>query len=195
MVERLTESYDLPAGVLVASTVDSWQGQTNRITVAIHPLSGADQLDDFNSAFGRLAVTLHARDARPAAGRACRPRRAAGRRAGTAGHPVRRTREPGSAPADPPADPWRVRPRSDHNGDVECVARDLEALPQGLGTWTALNTLQSQVVRQIEQLSPYSDEKSATLEALRRKLRAVERAIHYLLEKKLIPDMGPEALT
>ena len=27
------------------------------ITVAIHPLSGADQLDDFNSAFGRLAVT------------------------------------------------------------------------------------------------------------------------------------------
>ena len=36
---------------------DSWQGQTNRITVAIHPLSGADRLDEFNSAFGRLAVT------------------------------------------------------------------------------------------------------------------------------------------
>lgn len=57
MVERLTEALELPAGVLQASTVDSWQGQTNRITVAIHPLSGADQLDDFNSAFGRLAVT------------------------------------------------------------------------------------------------------------------------------------------
>lgn len=57
MVERLTEKLGLPDGVLVASTVDSWQGQTNRITVAIHPLSGADQLDDFNSAFGRLAVT------------------------------------------------------------------------------------------------------------------------------------------
>ncbi|MEH0820469.1 hypothetical protein [Micromonospora sp. CPCC 205714] len=57
MVERLTERYDLPDGVLVASTVDSWQGQTNAITVAIHPLSGAEQLDEFNSAFGRLAVT------------------------------------------------------------------------------------------------------------------------------------------
>ncbi|MEU8236397.1 hypothetical protein AB0C12_42970 [Actinoplanes sp. NPDC048967] len=57
MVERLTEKYGLPDGVLVASTVDSWQGQTNAITVAIHPLSGAEQLDEFNSAFGRLAVT------------------------------------------------------------------------------------------------------------------------------------------
>ncbi|WP_328855056.1 hypothetical protein OHB01_05930 [Microbispora hainanensis] len=57
MVERLTEKYNLADGVLLASTVDSWQGQTNAITVAIHPLSGADQLDEFNSAFGRLAVT------------------------------------------------------------------------------------------------------------------------------------------
>ena len=57
MVERLTEKYDLPEGVLLASTVGSWQGQTNAITVAVHPLSGADQLDEFNSAFGRLAVT------------------------------------------------------------------------------------------------------------------------------------------
>lgn len=57
MVERLTEELDLPEGVLLASTVDSWQGQTNRITIALHPLSGADELDDFNSAFGRLAVT------------------------------------------------------------------------------------------------------------------------------------------
>jgi len=37
--------------------VDSWQGQTNRITIALHPLSGAAKLDEFNSAFGRLAVT------------------------------------------------------------------------------------------------------------------------------------------
>jgi hypothetical protein len=57
MVARLTDKHALPDGVLVASTVDSWQGQTNRITVAIHPLSGATQLDAFNSAFGRLAVT------------------------------------------------------------------------------------------------------------------------------------------
>ena len=57
LVERLTAKYDLPGGVLVASTVDSWQGQTNGITVAIHPLSGASALDEFNSAFGRLAVT------------------------------------------------------------------------------------------------------------------------------------------
>lgn len=57
IVDRLSTKYDLPNGVLVSSTVDSWQGQTNAITVAIHPLSGADQLDEFNSAFGRLAVT------------------------------------------------------------------------------------------------------------------------------------------
>ena len=57
LVERLAETHDLPEGVLKASTVDKWQGQTNRITIAVHPLSGADQLDDFNSAFGRLAVS------------------------------------------------------------------------------------------------------------------------------------------
>lgn len=57
MVERLSEELDLPDGLLHASTVDKWQGQTNRITVAIHPLSGAAGLDEFNSAFGRLAVT------------------------------------------------------------------------------------------------------------------------------------------
>lgn len=57
MVDRLATKYNLPDGVLVASTVDSWQGQTNAITVAIHPLSGASELDEFNAAFGRLAVT------------------------------------------------------------------------------------------------------------------------------------------
>jgi hypothetical protein len=57
LVERLQAEHDLPEGLLVASTVDSWQGQTNRVTVALHPLSGASALDEFNSAFGRLAVT------------------------------------------------------------------------------------------------------------------------------------------
>ncbi len=57
MVERLREKHDLTDRDLVASTVDSWQGQTNGITVAIHPLTGASKLDEFNSAFGRLAVT------------------------------------------------------------------------------------------------------------------------------------------
>ena len=57
MVDRLVERHGLPEGVIVASTVDSWQGQTNTLTVAIHPLSGASTLDEFNSAFGRLAVT------------------------------------------------------------------------------------------------------------------------------------------
>lgn len=57
MVERLEERHGLPEGAIVASTVDSWQGQTNALTVAIHPLSGAAELDEFNSSFGRLAVT------------------------------------------------------------------------------------------------------------------------------------------
>lgn len=57
MVDRLIARYNLPEGLLAASTVDSWQGRTNTLTVAIHPLSGATALDEFNSAFGRLAVT------------------------------------------------------------------------------------------------------------------------------------------
>jgi hypothetical protein len=56
-VDRLRELHDLTDHDLVASTVDSWQGQTNGFTVALHPLTGASHLDDFNSAFGRLAVT------------------------------------------------------------------------------------------------------------------------------------------
>ncbi|WP_219905410.1 AAA family ATPase, partial [Actinopolyspora mortivallis] len=57
LAERLRRKYSLAETEIVASTVDSWQGQTNRLTVAIHPLSGASRLDEFNSAFGRLAVT------------------------------------------------------------------------------------------------------------------------------------------
>ena len=56
-VERLRDKHSLADRTLVSSTVDSYQGQTNGITVAVHPLSGAARLDEFNSAFGRLAVT------------------------------------------------------------------------------------------------------------------------------------------
>lgn len=55
-VERLQQKHGLTDRDIVASTVDSWQGQTNGITVAVHPLNGAAELDEFNSAFGRLAV-------------------------------------------------------------------------------------------------------------------------------------------
>ncbi|SDS02149.1 AAA domain-containing protein [Paraoerskovia marina] len=56
-VERLREHHGLLESDILASTVDSYQGQTNGITVAIHPLNGATGLDAFNSEFGRLAVT------------------------------------------------------------------------------------------------------------------------------------------
>ena len=56
-VIRLRRKHGLNELDLIASTVDSWQGQTNGITIAIHPLTGASELDEFNSAFGRLAVT------------------------------------------------------------------------------------------------------------------------------------------
>jgi hypothetical protein len=56
-VERLRESHGLADRTLVSSTVDSYQGQTDGFTIAVHPLSGAAELDEFNSAFGRLAVT------------------------------------------------------------------------------------------------------------------------------------------
>ncbi|WP_062460820.1 AAA family ATPase [Demequina soli] len=56
-VDRLRERHGLTERDLVSSTVDSYQGQTNGITVALHPLNGASELDEFNSAFGRLAVT------------------------------------------------------------------------------------------------------------------------------------------
>lgn len=57
VVDELRLRHSLTDKDVVASTVDSWQGQTNGITVAIHPLTGAADLNDFNSAFGRLAVT------------------------------------------------------------------------------------------------------------------------------------------
>lgn len=56
VVERLQRKHALTDNDIVASTVDSWQGQTNGITIAVHPLNGASELDGFNSAFGRLAV-------------------------------------------------------------------------------------------------------------------------------------------
>lgn len=56
-VARLSAKHSLSQSDIIASTVDSWQGQTNGITIAIHPLTGAFELDEFNSAFGRLAVT------------------------------------------------------------------------------------------------------------------------------------------
>lgn len=57
VVVRLQEKYGLTERDILSSTVDSYQGQTNGITIAIHPLNGAAELDAFNSAFGRLAVT------------------------------------------------------------------------------------------------------------------------------------------
>ena len=57
VVAALVDKYGLTETDVVSSTVDSYQGQTNGLTVAIHPLTGASKLDDFNSAFGRLAVT------------------------------------------------------------------------------------------------------------------------------------------
>jgi hypothetical protein len=57
VVGRLSDRFGLGETDLLSSTVDSYQGQTNGLTVALHPLSGASQLDEFNSAFGRLAVT------------------------------------------------------------------------------------------------------------------------------------------
>lgn len=56
IVGRLRTKHGLNERDLLASTVDSWQGQTNGLTVVVHPLTGATQLDEFNSAFGRLAV-------------------------------------------------------------------------------------------------------------------------------------------
>ncbi|RZU48737.1 hypothetical protein EV385_0458 [Krasilnikovia cinnamomea] len=56
-VERLRKRHGLTEAEMLTSTVDSWQGQTNGITVAVHPLTGASELDEFNSSFGRLAVT------------------------------------------------------------------------------------------------------------------------------------------
>lgn len=57
VVERIQRKHDLTDRDVVASTVDSWQGNTNGITIAVHPLNGATELDAFNSSFGRLAVT------------------------------------------------------------------------------------------------------------------------------------------
>jgi hypothetical protein len=55
--DRLKSKHNLTDSDLLCSTVDGWQGKTNGITIAIHPLTGASELDEFNSSFGRLAVT------------------------------------------------------------------------------------------------------------------------------------------
>jgi len=55
-VEWLRQRHGLGDRDLLSSTVDSYQGQTNGLTVAVHPLNGATALNEFNSAFGRLAV-------------------------------------------------------------------------------------------------------------------------------------------
>ncbi|MGH8302644.1 MAG: hypothetical protein ACRET5_14365, partial [Steroidobacteraceae bacterium] len=57
VVDWLAQKHSLKRRDLMSSTVDSYQGQTNGITVAVHPLNGALDLNEFNSAFGRLAVT------------------------------------------------------------------------------------------------------------------------------------------
>ncbi|ORV54692.1 hypothetical protein AWC02_00045 [Mycolicibacter engbaekii] len=56
VVKRLQTKHHLTERDVVASTVDSWQGNTNGITIVVHPLNGASELDAFNSSFGRLAV-------------------------------------------------------------------------------------------------------------------------------------------
>ncbi|BBX09957.1 AAA family ATPase [Mycolicibacterium aichiense] len=56
IVDRLQKKHNLTDRDIVASTVDSWQGNTNGVTIAVHPLNGAAELDTFNSSFGRLAV-------------------------------------------------------------------------------------------------------------------------------------------
>ncbi len=77
-VGRLAEAHGLTDADLTSSTVDSWQGQTNGITFGVHPLTGAAKLDEFNSAFGRLAVVA-TRATRPAARHSPRSRRTASR--------------------------------------------------------------------------------------------------------------------
>ena len=111
VVERLRQKHNLSDDDLVSSTVDAYQGQTNGITVAVHPLTGAGQLDEFNSAFGRLAVTCTRAThgllmvTRPGLGHAAR------RGATTAGHAVRRAGEPAPPPSDASTDPLYFRSR------------------------------------------------------------------------------------
>jgi pimeloyl-ACP methyl ester carboxylesterase len=72
------------------------------------------------------------------------------------------------------------------------LLRDKEGLDQDTGSWSALVELERQVSRSIQRLEPYSDEKAPSLEALRRKARAIERAMDYIVSKRLIPGITPE---
>ena len=89
------------------------RARPTRITVAIHPLSGASALDEFNSAFGRLAVTC----TRATHGLLLLSRAGlddllaeAPARPGT---PLGEPGNPPTPPPDPPAHPRGVRPRPD----------------------------------------------------------------------------------
>lgn len=74
MVQRLTETLDLPDGAFQASTVDCWQGQTNRITIGIHPAIRSRPARRLELRLRTAGRYLHPRDPRPADDRPRRPR-------------------------------------------------------------------------------------------------------------------------
>lgn len=72
------------------------------------------------------------------------------------------------------------------------ILRSREGLEQDLGVWLALSEIQRQTGREVARLSAYSDEKAPGVEALRRKARAADRAMAYLVKNHLVEGLTDE---
>jgi pimeloyl-ACP methyl ester carboxylesterase len=62
------------------------------------------------------------------------------------------------------------------------ILRDREKLTQDLGHWLALSESARQIQRALARLAPYSDEKAPTVVALEKKLKAIDRAMDYIVK-------------
>ncbi|WP_431503634.1 hypothetical protein [Nocardioides sp.] len=76
---------------------------------------------------------------------------------------------------------------------TSAILRAREGLEQDLGVWLAMSEIQRQTGREVARLAAYSDEKSPGVEALRRKARAAERAMAYMVKNHLVEGLTDEA--
>jgi pimeloyl-ACP methyl ester carboxylesterase len=72
------------------------------------------------------------------------------------------------------------------------ILRSREGLEQDLGVWLAMSEIQRQTGREVARLAAYSDEKAPGVEALRRKARAAERAMAYMVKNRLVEGLTDE---
>jgi pimeloyl-ACP methyl ester carboxylesterase len=69
------------------------------------------------------------------------------------------------------------------------ILRDLQSLEQDPAVWRSLVETEMEIRRQYERLDEFSDDSAHSIKELRRKIEAVERALEYMSENGLAPDV------